>query len=122
MAHLNCRISLIGPYLILVFFGWKRGGRKKKVDAVARWLVLFALWALPTTLLIRERYEYGTDGPTIVGLIKLGRMVVYGTAGILTAPRSPRNGRVDISDGRCWRLAWSCPSVWSHSATWAKST
>ena len=75
---------LIGPFLILVALAGRRQGRLA-IHRLTPLLLGFATWALFSTLLIRERYGYADHLAVIAGVLKLGKLVLYGTAGVLTA-------------------------------------
>jgi len=84
---------LIGPYLILVYFGSRHPGapRKKRVDALLPLLLVFLWWATISTLLLPLRYDYATHHPLWFGLLKLGKLSLYGVAGILTIKALPHD-------------------------------
>jgi len=75
---------LIGPYLVLLVLAIKNRGRRN-VAVVGLVMCGFALWTFLSTVLIRERYAYNTDIQVVAGLVKLGRIIVYGLAGVLAA-------------------------------------
>ena len=77
---------LIGPYLILVYFGSQhsRAPGKLRIDAIVPLLVAFLWWASISTLLLPLRYDYPDYHPLWFGLLKLGKLSLYGLAGVLT--------------------------------------
>ena len=74
---------LIGPYLLLVLLAAKLRQRML-IDRVVPLMAIFVAWALVTTLLIDIRYGYTEPYYVYVGLLKLGKFVVYAVAGLLT--------------------------------------
>ena len=75
---------LIAPFLALVALAGRRRG-PLTIHRLAPLLVGFAGWALLSTILVRERYGYPDHLAVIGGLLKLGKLVLYGTAGVLAA-------------------------------------
>jgi len=74
---------LIGPYLILVFVAAKLG-KPMLIDRVVRLMVLFAVWALVSTVLINFRFGYTDTYYMVFSLLKLAKFILYGVAGLLT--------------------------------------
>lgn len=93
---------LIGPFLVLLALAPRM--RPEATSPVVRSsmmpLAAFSAWALLSTLLIRERYGYADHGAVLVGLLKLGKLVLYGAAGVAVSRRI-----VDDDDRR--GFAWS---------------
>jgi O-antigen ligase len=56
-------------------------------------MLLFVGWALSVTLLISVRYDYSDNYYLLFSLLKLGKFVLYGVAGLLTA-RALVNDRI----------------------------
>ena len=75
---------LIGPLVALTWLAGRRRGRLQ-VDDLTPWLLCFVTWSLLSTLLVRERYGYPTYYEVIFGSLKLGKFVLYGTAGLLAS-------------------------------------
>jgi O-antigen ligase len=75
---------LIGPFLILAALAGRRRGRTA-IHLLLPLLIGFVAWASLSTLLIRERYGYSNDIAIINGALKLGRLALYGFAGVLAA-------------------------------------
>ncbi|WZP00184.1 O-antigen ligase family protein [Isosphaeraceae bacterium EP7] len=75
---------LIGPFLILAALAGRRRGRTA-IHRLSPLLIGFIVWASLSTLLIRERYGYGNDIAIFNGALKLGRLALYGFAGVLAA-------------------------------------
>lgn len=77
---------LIGPYLILVYFDSRHHNLpcKRRVNALLPLLLVFLWWASISTLLLPLRYDYPTHHPLWFGLLKLGKLSLYGVAGTLT--------------------------------------
>ncbi|MBX6311473.1 MAG: O-antigen ligase family protein [Isosphaeraceae bacterium] len=90
---------LIAPFLVLVALA----GRRRGPVAICRLtplLVGFAGWALLSTLLVRERYGYPDHLAVITGVLKLGKLVLYGAAGVLAA-------RALSDEGQRGRFPWA---------------
>ncbi len=79
----------LSDYLImpLVMLIWRSGqkGPRKLADGVWPLLILFLVWTLVSTLLIRERYGYGSDHQTLIGCSKLGKFALYAVTGLLAS-------------------------------------
>lgn len=75
---------LIVPYigLLLVAVRWRD---KRNVGQLKLLFGLFVAWALLSTLTIPFRYDWSEEFHMNVGLLKIAKMVLYGTAGVLTA-------------------------------------
>jgi O-antigen ligase len=74
---------LIGPYLLLVWIGPRRSSNSL-IDRVRPVMILFVTWAFLGTALINFRYDYLDAFNVQFGLLKLGKLVLYGFAGYLT--------------------------------------
>jgi len=75
---------LVAPYLLAVYFAGNRRGFGSWRQA--RPLLLFFLgWALLSTLTINLRFGYSGYETMIFSGVKVGKLAVYGTAGVLTA-------------------------------------
>lgn len=74
---------LIGPFLLLLALAPRARCGRGGIGTIVGPLIAFPAWALLSTVLIRERYGYVDHGAVVVGLVKLGRLVVYGTAGAM---------------------------------------
>lgn len=76
---------LIVPFVVMVTLdgGLRRG--RLLVDRTAPLFFCFVFWALFSTLLIRERFDYPGDQQVIFGALKLGKLSLYGLAGLLVA-------------------------------------
>lgn len=89
----------LSDYLIvpLVALMWWAGRRSPRRLAEGAWLPLlfFIGWSLVSTLLIRERYGYGSDHQILLGCSKLGKFALYAIAGLLAsrALDDPRDTR-----------------------------
>lgn len=75
---------VIVPLVVLI---WRSGqnGPRKLADDVWPLLILFLGWSLVSTLLIRERYGYGSDHQTLMGCSKLARFALYAVTGLLAS-------------------------------------
>ncbi len=82
---------LIVPVVVLMWRAGRRGPRRL-ADGVWLPLAFFIGWSLVSTLLIRERYGYGSDHQTLMGCSKLGKFALYAIAGLL-ASRALDDGR-----------------------------
>jgi hypothetical protein len=78
---------LIGPYLLVVYHAGRQLPRVHhlNVHALIPLLGIFLWWAAVSTLLIPLRYEYPSNYYLQFGLLKLGKLSLYGLAGVLTA-------------------------------------
>jgi O-antigen ligase len=83
---------LIGPFLFLAAVAGRRRGRTS-IHILLPLLIGFVAWASLSTLLIRERYGYSSDIVTITSSLKLGRLALYGMAGVLAAGALYDEGR-----------------------------
>lgn len=81
----------IGPYLILVFLRNQPTGsdrykpmNRRYVDYLIPTFLAFIWWAFISTLLINFRYDYQNLNPIYIGLLKLGKLSLYGLSAIFT--------------------------------------
>jgi O-antigen ligase len=75
---------LIFPYIVLVLIAGRKKSFSLAVNQIIPILALFVGWALLSTLLINLRYGYASDFYMRFSLLKLGKFILYGLAGILT--------------------------------------
>ena len=77
---------LIGPYLLLVVLAiWKNKHKDKLLsDQLTPLLLVFLWWIMIVTLLFPLRYSYLTNDKLFFSLLKIGKLVLYATAGMLT--------------------------------------
>lgn len=75
---------LVVPYLALVALAGYGHRERLLSGRLSQTMLAFACWAMLSTLLIRERYGLLSDVPTITGVLKIAKMALYGTAGLLT--------------------------------------
>jgi O-antigen ligase len=83
---------LIGPYLVLLILSmpYLRKGASGTGRTFASFLyptmMLFVMWAFVSTITIFFRYPYPTqtEPQIIFGLLKIAKLVLYGSAGMLT--------------------------------------
>lgn len=90
---------LIGLYVLLIFHSSRKNKSETKllVDALIPLMAGFVWWAVISTLLIPFRYGYPNYIPVYFGLLKLGKLAVYGVAGILTMRALSMQGNRDSS-------------------------
>jgi hypothetical protein len=87
---------LIVPYLILVYAasrsanstGWSFAGQLVPL------LIAFVAWATLSTITISVRYDGVPNRQLLFGLLKLGKLVLYGLSGILTSKALEGDSRV----------------------------
>jgi O-antigen ligase len=91
---------LIAPFIVLLVMV-PSAKYEQRVSKLIPILWSFAAWALLSTLSIHFRYEYLDDVPILLGsLLKLARLVLYVSAGILVARK--------LSDPKVrWEWLWS---------------
>ncbi|MDB5352386.1 MAG: O-antigen polymerase family protein [Planctomycetota bacterium] len=75
---------LIGPFLALTALAGRRRPRLM-IQGLNLPLIGFVVWASFATVLIRERYGYPDHLAVIAGGLKLGKLTLYGVAGVLAA-------------------------------------
>lgn len=75
---------LIGPYIALVLFAVHKQGARQ-YQRLWPWLLGFVLVAFVSTATIWWRYPVTSSYPVTFGLLKLGKLSLYGVAGVLTA-------------------------------------
>ncbi|MHB1558653.1 MAG: O-antigen ligase family protein [Isosphaeraceae bacterium] len=75
---------LIIPVIALMWWSGRRSARRL-AGAVWLPLVFFIGWSLVSTLLIRERFGYGSDHQTLMSCSKLGKFTLYAIAGLLAS-------------------------------------
>ena len=75
---------LIGPFLALAALAG-RGRPRLIIQGLNPPLIGFVGWAMLATVLIRERYGYPDHLEVIAGGLKLGKLTLYGVAGVLAA-------------------------------------
>ena len=76
---------LIGPYIVLVSLGVWRDQCQRSYSRLTPWLIGFVAVTLVSTLTIWLRFPGASDYAMIFGLLKLGKLSLYGVAGVLTA-------------------------------------
>jgi O-antigen ligase len=76
---------IIVPYAVVAFLLSGNDKREQLVDRIVPLMLAFVVWALIGTALIRWRFAYNDYEATYFGLLKLGKFVLYGGAGVLTA-------------------------------------
>ncbi len=77
---------LIGPYMIFVAIAIAKDYRQEKLLAsqLVPLMLVFFWWALIVTLLLPFRYSYPGTSELTFSLLKLGKLALFASAGLLT--------------------------------------
>jgi hypothetical protein len=75
---------LVFPYIFLVYFGGTAGPVTSERARISKLMLMFFFWAALSSATINLRYGYGDPYYLQFSLVKIGKLLAYGLAGVLT--------------------------------------